>query len=85
MSTAFLEIVELENGDVVLQSEGGNDSTPMVRISFSKQAKSYMQGRGMDIARVMIHAGLQAVSQVAEQTQDKHDESSQDDGERVLH
>ncbi len=39
----------------------------------------------MDIARVMIHAGLQAVSQVAEQTQDKHDESSQDDGERVLH
>lgn len=84
MPTSFLEIVELENGDVVLQSEDDSGSAPMVRIAFSEEAKSYMQGREVDVARVMIHAGLQAVSQVLEQTQDEHDDP-QDDAERVLH
>lgn len=66
MATAFLEIIELENGDVVLQRDE-DDAKPMVRIHFSDEARQYMQEYAVDVGRVMIQAGIQAVSQLNEQ------------------
>lgn len=57
----FWEIAELEDGSFVLQSSD-EDEAPLVRIEFSPQAESMLQGHASEIARVMIGAGVQAAS-----------------------
>ncbi len=63
---AFLEIVETEDGDVVLRradSTEGN-SEPLVSIRFSAEAKAMLGDHLGDIARGMIGAGVQMAGQV---------------------
>lgn len=55
---AYMELVELENGDVVLRRV--EDHKTLVCISFSELADKYMPVGKIDIARVMIHAGFKA-------------------------
>lgn len=62
MSSAFLEIVELEDGRIVLRRS--EEEAPMVTLSFSGEAKEFLQGRYVDVARAMFHAGLEAASQL---------------------
>jgi hypothetical protein len=66
VSTSILEIVELSDGDVVLQraeDEGG----PLVTIRFSEESRVYLRDNGLEVARAMIQAGLQAAAELAEQ------------------
>lgn len=65
MSSSFLEIVQLANGDIVLQS-ADEEREPLVNISFSEESLSYIGGAGLDIARAMIQAGIQAVARMDE-------------------
>lgn len=63
---AFLEIVETEDGDVLLRradSTEGN-SEPLVAIRFSAEAKAMLGGHLGDIARGMIGAGVQMAGQL---------------------
>lgn len=63
---AFLEIVETDDGDVVLRradSTEGN-SEPLVSIRFSAEAKAMLGDHLGDIARGMIGAGVQMAGQV---------------------
>ncbi len=63
---AFLEIVETEDGDVVLRradSTEGN-SEPLVSIRFSAEARAMLGDHLGDIARGMIGAGVQMAGQV---------------------
>ena len=66
MPTSFLEIVELADGDIVLQ-RADDDSEPLVRIRFSEESRLYMMGNGVEVAKVMIQAGIQAAATLAEQ------------------
>ena len=64
MSTSLLEIVDLGNGEVVLQRVEG-DSEPLVSIQFSDEANAYLMGNNLEIAKIMIQAGIQAAAQMA--------------------
>lgn len=59
----YLEIVTLEDGQIVLR-EAGSDKEPMVLIRFSDEAKARLQGNDLEIARVMLTAGIQAAAAI---------------------
>ena len=65
MSTSLLEIVDLGDGEVVLQRVE-DDSEPLVSIQFSDEANTYLMGNNLEIAKVMIQAGIEAAAQLAE-------------------
>ena len=65
MSTSLLEIVDLGDGEVVLQRVEG-DAEPLVSIQFSDEANAYLMGNNLEIAKVMIQAGIEAAAQLAE-------------------
>ena len=65
MSTSLLEIVDLGDGEVVLQRVEG-DSEPLGSIQFSDEANAYLMGNNLEIAKVMIQAGIEAAAQLAE-------------------
>lgn len=64
--SAMLEIVDLANGDIVLQREGG-DNKPMVTIRFSEEANALMPLMRLEVAKAMIQAGIQAFAELSEQ------------------
>lgn len=61
----FFEIVELSNGDVVLRRADDQDGEALVSIHFSDDAKASLEAHHMDIARVMIEAGVRKVGQLS--------------------
>ena len=61
MSSSLLEIVELENGEIVLRYVE-DKGEPLVTIRFSDESRSYVKQSSLDIAKVMIQAGIQAAS-----------------------
>jgi len=54
------EIVMLANGEVVLQ-RSDEDAEPLVRIVFSDEAKFHLEDAILDVAQVMIDAGIHAM------------------------
>ena len=84
MTTATLEIIQLDNGDIVLQR--CEDNAAVVTINFSDEAKDFMADAEMDIAKVMIQAGIQAAAHISEKRASESaanlDES---ESARVLH
>ncbi|KAA0696969.1 hypothetical protein DT594_06590 [Halopseudomonas laoshanensis] len=77
MPSPFLEIVELANGKVALR-RSDEDAEPLVIIEFSADAREYLQGHHIDVAKAMISAGMQVAGQVMEDGE-PHDEN------RILH
>lgn len=65
MSSSLYEIVELANGDVVLQRADENGE-PLVSIRFSSDSLSYMRNGKLDVAKAMIEAGMEAASEIAD-------------------
>ncbi len=65
MSSSLYEIVELANGDVVLQRADENGE-PLVSIRFSSDSLSYMRDGKLDVAKAMIEAGMEAASEIAD-------------------
>ena len=64
MSPSFFEIVQLNNGDYALRRVD-DDSAPLVKISFSSEAKEMMEDRDMAVAKAMIAAGIEAAGNVS--------------------
>ena len=65
MSTSLLEILDLGDGEVVLQ-RADDDSEPLVSIQFSEEASNYLMENNLEVAKVMIQAGIQAAAKMAE-------------------
>lgn len=63
MNATFFEIVQLSNGDYALRRVD-DDAAPLVRITFSPEAREIMENRDMSVARAMINAGIDAVGQL---------------------
>ena len=86
MSTSLLEIVDLGDGEVVLQ-RADDDSEPLVSIQCSEEASAYLMENNLEVAKVMIQAGIQAAAKMAEmsglevETSDSSDKAEQ----RKLH
>lgn len=83
MPSSFLEIVELEDGEIVLQQSDVDDAEPLVIIRFSEESRAYMMDACMDVAKAMIQAGIQAASQMAEQAE--RDDEMESGTPRILH
>ncbi|WP_372860538.1 hypothetical protein [Spongiibacter sp.] len=73
---SYLELVELANGDIVLQRSEG-DEQPLVMIRFSGKAREQISGSCLEIARAMVQAGLEAAQVVSEELVDDEDELSE--------
>ena len=65
MPSPFLEIVELANGKVALR-RSDEEAEPLVIIEFSADAREYLQGHHIEVAKAMISAGMQVAGQVME-------------------
>ena len=86
MSSSFLEIVELSDGKIVLQQADDPDGEPMVTINFSDESRAYMMDACMDVAKVMIQAGIQAAVQISDQYEiDDESPSEPKSADRIIH
>jgi|OM-RGC.v1.033108580 hypothetical protein len=81
--SAFLEIVQLDSGEIVLRNSDG-EGEPLVNIRFSAAAKDYIGKSEVDIAKVMIQAGIQAAAHINEARATGSD-SPRDSDEQTLH
>lgn len=84
MSSSLLEIVELPNGEIVLQ-RAEDDGEPLVEIRFSDEARVYLMDGTLEVARAMIQAGIQEAARLAEQGDIEVTEESAESQTRVLH
>ena len=84
MSSSFLEIVEMPNGDIVLQ-RSDDDAEPLVVIQFSEESRVYLMDGTLEVARAMIQAGIQAAAQMADEGEVEVTEELQDPQPRTLH
>ena len=86
MSTSLLEIVDLGDGEVVLQ-RADDDSEPLVSIQFSEEASAYLMENNLEVAKVMIQAGIQAAAKMAEMSNVEMEsgESAEKAEQRTLH
>jgi len=82
-ASSLLEIVELANGDFVLQRANG-EGEPLVNIHFSDESKAYIADVGLEVAKVMIQAGIQAVAFLHED-QNSGTEETSPPSKRMLH
>ncbi|MFT4769838.1 MAG: hypothetical protein ACI8RN_002992 [Glaciecola sp.] len=84
MPTSLLEIVDLGDGDIVLQ-RADDDSEPLVTISFSDESRMYILDQGLEVAKAMLQAGIQAAAQIAEQTDVEVETEPTQTAPRTLH
>ena len=82
MPSSLLEIVDLGDGEIVLQRTG-DDAEPLVTIQFSDETRIYLMDNGLEVAKAMIQAGIQAAAIIAEQ-QDV-DLNTAEGAPRILH
>jgi hypothetical protein len=66
VSAALLEIVDLGDGDIVLQ-RADDDSEPLVTIHFSEETRIYLMDNSLEVAKAMIQAGIEAAAVIADQ------------------
>ena len=76
MSTAFLEILELPDGRIILRR--ADDEEVLVTLDFSADARAFLQGQHVEVAKAMLNVGVQMAGRLAEGDMD-HEEP------RVLH
>ncbi len=83
MSTSLLEIVDMGDGEIVLQ-RADDDSEPLVTIRFSEESQLYLMDNGLEVAKAMIQAGIQAAATLSEEAELEVEASSSPEA-RILH
>jgi len=83
VASSFLEIVDLGNGEIVLQ-RSDDDAEPLVTIRFSDETRVYLTDNNLEVARAMIQAGIQAAADLAGQ-EDEEEMSAVTEASRTLH
>ena len=78
MPTSFLEIVELPDGRIVLRR--AEDEEVLVTLDFSEDAKVFLQGQHIEVAKAMFNVGVQMAGRMSE-----GDYEREEDEPRVLH
>ena len=68
MSTSLLEIVDLGDGEIVLQRADAEEGEALVSIQFSEETSAYLMDNNLEVAKAMIQAGIQAAAKLAEMT-----------------
>ncbi len=68
MPASYLEIIQLPTGEVVLQRS--DEEEPLVTISFSEEARLFLQDGHVEVAKAMINAGIAVVGKMSESGQE---------------
>ena len=76
VSTSLLEIVDLGNGEIVLQ-RADESSDPLVTIKFSEESQVYLLDNGLEVAKVMLQAGIQAAATLVQDAEDTKEADSE--------
>ena len=64
MSSSFLEIIELDDGEIALR-RADQENEPLVNIRFADLTKTYIDKESrLEVAKVMIQAGIQAAAHI---------------------
>jgi len=79
---SLLEIVDRGDGEIVVR-RANDDSEPLVTIRFSDEARAYMMDNGLEVAKAMIQAGMQAAAVISERGD--VEVVSEQDTQRILH
>ena len=82
MRASLLEIVDRGDGEIVVR-RANDDSEPLVTIRFSDEARAYMMDNGLEVAKAMIQAGMQAAAVISERGD--VEVVSEQDTQRILH
>jgi hypothetical protein len=82
VSASLLEIIDLGDGEIVLQ-RADDDSEPLVTIRFSDESRVYLMDNGLEVAKAMIQAGIQAAAVIAEQGEVEIETTAE--APRILH
>lgn len=82
MPASLLEIVDLGDGEIVLQ-RADDDSDPLVTIQFSDETRIYLMDNNLEVAKAMIQAGIQAVADIADRQETEINEV--EEAPRILH
>lgn len=69
---AYMELVELEDGDVVLRRV--DDQKILIQISFGDVGSKYFPLGKMEIARAMMYAGFKTFNKIAARMADEHED-----------
>lgn len=92
MPSSLLEIVDLGDGEIVLQ-RADDDSEPLLTIHFSDETCVYLMNNGLEVAKAMIQAGIEAAAEIVDFHETAHEQGFESDGDmdmdpdapRVLH
>lgn len=71
MPTSFLEIVELPDGRIELRR--AEDEGSLVTLDFSEDAKAFLQGQHVEVAKAMLSVGVQMAGRLVEGEFDKEE------------
>ena len=82
MSASVLEIIDIGDGEIVLR-RADDDSEPLVTICFSEESRLYLMDNGLEVAKAMFQAGIQASAVIMEQGEAEMGTSQE--APRILH
>ncbi|WP_292955106.1 MULTISPECIES: hypothetical protein [unclassified Neptuniibacter] len=71
-SEMVLEIIELENGELAIRNADSDDE-PMIKVNFSEELRDKLSGEYLDVARVMLTAGIQMVAETGLELNEKEE------------
>lgn len=81
MSSAFLEIVEIEEGVYALQRIDSDDE-PLVVLQFSEEVAEFLKDNQGMVAKAMIGAGVQAAGSLSKAVVEAEEKKEEN---RTLH
>lgn len=87
MKESYLEIVELDNGDIVLRpaSEEGEETEPLATLTISDDTRFYLKDRYFDLAKHMFHAGIDFVYSDDSDFDEAYDAVEEELRPKILH
>ena len=84
MSVSLFEIVVLANGEVALQ-RANDEREPLIRIAFSDEVQAFLEEAKIDVAKVMIDAGIELFEQLGSDLLQIEEGETLDASPRVIH
>lgn len=84
MAPSLFEIVVLPNGEVVLQ-RANTKGEPLIRIGFSDDVQAFLDDAKIDVAKVMIDAGIELFEQLGSDLLQLEEGETLETSPRVIH
>lgn len=88
MASSMYEIIDLGDGEVGL-ARVGDEGEPIIRIKFSSESIHFLREARFDVAKAMLEAGMEMVSEITEEELEDisefDDELDDESGFPILH